>query len=563
MNRVLRNLSISANLTGVLALFTILIVLVGGLGYAASSLGTRTLALLDNVNVEQLNSVNLTRAHITDAQLHLERYVDYRNEGRDQDAQAYFTESQAAQQRAQQRYEQYIVTPKTERGKPFAEAIQATYQPLMATIEAQRQALSRNDIEGFHALQSQVEADKEKFKQATQAFIDYADERGDILVADFERDMALFEVIGLVVILVAAAIVILMRVAMMRVMIHPLNDAVEHFEHMAQGDLARPIADRGKNEIGKLFAAMQHMQSGLTRTVATVRDSSSSIHVGTREIASGNIDLSSRTEQQAASLEETAASMEQLTATVKQNADNARQASSLANDASTTAGRGGQVVEQVITTMHGISDSSKKIADIIGMIDSIAFQTNILALNASVEAARAGEQGRGFAVVAGEVRILASRSAEAAKEIKSLIEASASQIHQGATLVEDAGSTMRDVMASVKRVSDIIDEISAASQEQSAGIDQVHQAVSQMDQVTQQNASLVQEASAAATSLEEQAERLEEAMRFFRLAEGHGIQERVATTPRAVISAPPATSHQKPAGRGRRTPQKQEEWAEF
>ncbi|MHB0774218.1 methyl-accepting chemotaxis protein [Halomonas sp. WWR20] len=566
MNRALRNLSISTSLTGVLVLFTIIILVVGGLGYAASSLGSRSLVMLDKVNVDQLNAVNLTRAHITDTQLNLERFVDYHARGQHQQAQAYLSESDVAMQRAQERYDQYIAAPKTEQGKPFAQAIQTAYQQLTQGIGLQRQALSRNDIDVFHDLQPQVEASKAEFKRVTQDFIDYADARGSTLMANFERDMDIFEVVGLMAIIAAAAIVILVRVAMIRVMIRPLNEAVEHFEHMAQGDLSRNIADHGRNEMGKLFAAMQQMQGGLAKTVATVRNSSGSIHAGTREIASGNADLSSRTEQQAASLEQTAASMEQLTATVKQNADNARQASAMANEASTTAGRGGEVVGQVITTMHGISDSSKKIADIIGMIDSIAFQTNILALNASVEAARAGEQGRGFAVVAGEVRTLASRSAEAAKEIKTLIGASTTQIKQGATLVEDAGTTMRDVVASVKRVTDIIDEISAASQEQSEGIEQVHQAVSQMDQVTQQNASLVQEASTAAASLEEQAQRLEEAVAIFRLSAVQASHDappaadlRLARTQSAASTNASSTGSRRLAT----TEQTEDEWAEF
>ncbi|EBV7569503.1 methyl-accepting chemotaxis protein II [Salmonella enterica subsp. enterica serovar Hadar] len=237
-----------------------------------------------------------------------------------------------------------------------------------------------------------------------------------------------------------------------------------------------------------------------------------------REIAAGNTDLSSRTEQQASALEETAASMEQLTATVKQNADNARQASQLAQSASETARHGGKVVDGVVNTMHEIADSSKKIADIISVIDGIAFQTNILALNAAVEAARAGEQGRGFAVVAGEVRNLASRSAQAAKEIKALIEDSVSRVDTGSVLVESAGETMTDIVNAVTRVTDIMGEIASASDEQSRGIDQVALAVSEMDRVTQQNASLVQESAAAAAALEEQASRLTQAVSAFRLA---------------------------------------------
>lgn len=397
---------------------------------------------------------------------------------------------------------------------PLGEAVQAGNR---AELSAAREATSTFNRE---------------FIAASTAFNDYLVVYADQLVDDFESDMQLFGYIELAVLIIAALIVLFVRIAMVGAIVKPLDEAVAHFERIAQNDLSGKVSDRGRNEIGKLFIAMQHMQSGLAKTVAEVRDSSGSIHIGAREIASGNADLSSRTEQQASSLQETAASMEQLTATVKQNADNARQASTLANDASSTAVQGGEVVEQVITTMQGISGSSQKVADIISVIDSIAFQTNILALNASVEAARAGEQGRGFAVVASEVRNLASRSAEAAKEIKALTDASSTQVNEGSALVERAGATMREVVSSVRRVTDIMDEISAASQEQSSGIEQVNQAVAQMDEVTQQNAALVQEASSAASSLEEQAARLESVVSAFRLVEGE------SSVQHAPLSAP-------------------------
>ncbi len=290
-------------------------------------------------------------------------------------------------------------------------------------------------------------------------------------------------------------------------------------QRVAQGDLSAAI-DLRSGDTTSLMVHLKEMQASLTRVVGTVRGNADSVATASAQIAQGNLDLSQRTEEQASALEETAASMEQLGSTVRQNADNARQANQLALSASAVAIRGGDVVGQVVDTMKDINNSSKKIADIISVIDGIAFQTNILALNAAVEAARAGEQGRGFAVVASEVRNLAGRSAEAAKEIKSLISDSVGRVEQGTALVDQAGATMTEVVSSIKRVTDIVGEISAASTEQSAGVSQVGEAVSQMDQVTQQNAALVEESAAAAQCLKGQARQLVQAVAVFKLAQG-------------------------------------------
>jgi methyl-accepting chemotaxis protein len=299
------------------------------------------------------------------------------------------------------------------------------------------------------------------------------------------------------------------------------SDAAVLAQRVSSGDLSTDIALRA-GDTTSVMAALKAMQANLAQVVADVRSNSESVATASAQIAQGNHDLSQRTEEQASALEETAASMEELSSTVKQNADNARQASQLALSASSVAVEGGEVVGQVVETMKAIDDSSKKITDIIGVIDGIAFQTNILALNAAVEAARAGEQGRGFAVVATEVRALAGRSAQAAKEIKGLINTSVERVEQGTTLVGQAGATMTEVVASIKRVTDIVSEISAASNEQSAGVSQVGEAVSQMDQVTQQNAALVEESAAAAESLKVQAQQLVQAVAVFKLAPGDG-----------------------------------------
>ncbi|CAG2128087.1 methyl-accepting chemotaxis protein [Cupriavidus plantarum] len=307
------------------------------------------------------------------------------------------------------------------------------------------------------------------------------------------------------------------RAVMMRAIVVPVNAAVAQFQRIASGDLTARVEVVSKNEMGRLSAALQQMQASLIETVGTVRSGAESINVGVREISSGNTDLSQRTEEQAASLEETAASMEELTSTVKQTAENARQASQLAQGASGLAAQGGELTKEVVGTMNHIVSDSRKIAEIVGVIESIAFQTNILALNAAVEAARAGEQGRGFAVVASEVRSLAQRSAGAAKEIKGLIDASTSRVESGADLVSRSGTTMDEIVSAIARVSDIMNEIAAAAAEQSSGIDQVNVAVTQMDEVTQQNAALVEQAAAAAGALEEQAQRLSAAVSVFRV----------------------------------------------
>ncbi|WP_276570530.1 methyl-accepting chemotaxis protein [Halochromatium salexigens] len=357
--------------------------------------------------------------------------------------------------------------------------------------------------EGFSALMDvQLEVAKATYQQASRQ---YLNNRTIIIVA-------------LVVVLLGGILLAWFIIAGInrRLGAEPYQVA-EIANQVANQDLSLEIHTKSSDS-SSVLVAMKRMVAQLASVIGEVRQSGQAIHGGASEIATGNADLSSRTEEQASALAQTASSMEELTATVKQNADNARQASGLALEASSTAERGGEVVGQVVETMHGISDSSQQIAEITNVIDSIAFQTNILALNASVEAARAGEQGRGFAVVAGEVRNLASRSADAAKEIKALIEGTVSKIQDGSSLAERAGATMEEVVGAVRRVTDIMDEISAASQEQSQGIDQVSQAVGQMDQVTQQNAALVQQASAAAASLEEQADRMEKAISTFRLS---------------------------------------------
>ncbi len=335
-----------------------------------------------------------------------------------------------------------------------------------------------------------------------------------------------------------------------RIVVVPLERVRGDIERMSSGDLTGQIEANGVEEASTLIQSLRVLQINIKLLIGQIKQSTEIVGLGASEIATGNLDLSSRTEQQASSLEETASSMEELTSTVKQNADNARQANQLVVSTADVAVKGGQVVSQVVDTMASIKDSSRKIADIIGVIDGIAFQTNILALNAAVEAARAGEQGRGFAVVASEVRNLAQRSASAAKEIKGLIEDSVGKVDLGGKLVDQAGESMNEIVNSVKRVTDIMSEIAAASQEQSTGIEQVNEAITQMDDVTQQNAALVEQAAAASESLQEQSEKLTELVGSFRLVQGgQGQVRQQARAPAAkALGVRPATARKQLAG---------------
>jgi methyl-accepting chemotaxis protein len=368
--------------------------------------------------------------------------------------------------------------------------------------------------------------------------------------ADAAYQKARAEAIGLLIGAVVIGALLALWVA--RIVAGPLSHAVLVARRVADGDLTAEVTVNSNDETGQLMAALRDMTASLASLVGQVRSGTDTIATASSQIAAGNQDLSSRTEEQASSLEETASSMEELTSTVKQNADNARQANQLALSASGIAVKGGDVVGQVVGTMASINESSKKIVDIIAVIDGIAFQTNILALNAAVEAARAGEQGRGFAVVATEVRNLAHRSAAAAKDIKELIGDSVDKVEAGSKLVDEAGSTMADIVASITRVADIMGEITAASQEQSAGIEQVNQAITQMDQVTQQNAALVEEAAAAAESMQDQASALIAVVGVFKLRDGAAVVPAAAA--RARAPAPAQALAARKAGTGKAAP---------
>ncbi|HEX7635312.1 MAG TPA: methyl-accepting chemotaxis protein [Noviherbaspirillum sp.] len=404
------------------------------------------------------------------------------------------------------------------------------------------------------ALRTKVGESQRKWFDLIDSYIQILEKQNEEAVAEMNHDyaMAVTVLIGSL----AGALVLGAWMAwwVSKSITTPIGEAVAIAETVASGDLTSRIEVSRTDEAGQLLLALKKMNESLVNIVSEVRSGTDTIATASNQIASGNMDLSSRTEQQASSLEETASSMEELTSTVKQNADNARQANTLARSASDVASKGGNVVSEVVATMDSINESARKIVDIIGVIDGIAFQTNILALNAAVEAARAGEQGRGFAVVAAEVRNLAQRSATAAKEIKALIDNSVENVESGSRLVNQAGATMYEIVESVKRVTDVIGEITAASAEQISGIEQINTAIAQMDETTQQNASLVEEAAAAAQSMQDQAGNLAQLVSVFKLNSMQSASGSAGAAPRKASLATPVRRVTPLAAKPKRSP---------
>ena len=513
-----RNLTIRTQLIAVIGALGILLAGVGAFGLAGMSSGTAALkTVYEDRLVPTAQLAGLREAMLDDrialAVAQLTPTPDF--------VARQLERVQRNAATAARLWKDYLATELTvEEKRLAAEVGKRRDEYLKSSVEPSVAALRAGDSERMNKIA--VETLRPQFAKLDETLTELARLQLKIAAEEHAAAVARYEsswraevgVIGGALLLAALAAYLLVRG-----IVRPIDRAVKLAEAVAAGDLTTRIECDGSNETGRLLKALAHMNANLAGIVAKVRVGVDTIAVASEQLASGNTDLSQRTEEQASSLEETAASMEELASTVKQNALNARNADSLASGAAQVAAKGGAVVADVVQTMDCINQSSKKIADIIGVIDGIAFQTNILALNAAVEAARAGEQGRGFAVVASEVRTLAQRSASAAKEIKDLISDSVRQVHAGAELVGNAGRTMDEIVTSVQRVTGIMSEITAAAQEQSAGIEQVNTAVMQMDQVTQQNAALVEEAAAAAESMREQASALGRAVAVFKLAD--------------------------------------------
>ena len=423
------------------------------------------------------------------------------------------------------------------------QAIKATTRPLISKVLELGMSDLSDEAARFQG--TQVDGPQRQWLEALGQLSDFENQLSTQAAQEAQAAYAKARIMMVVLCAIGLALGTLAAWLITRSITGPIAQAVRIAQTVSAGDLTSRIEVKSKDETGQLLAALKAMNESLVKVVGTVRTSSDSIATGAGEIAAGNQDLSQRTEEQASNLQQTAASMEQINSTVKANADTARQAAQLAGSATAAATKGGTMVGQVVTTMDAISSSSKKVSEIIGVIDSIAFQTNILALNAAVEAARAGEQGRGFAVVATEVRTLAGRSAQAAKEIKALIGESVEKIGTGTRQVADAGAAMHDIVSQVQRVADLIAEISSSTSEQTVGIGQVSNAVSQLDQVTQQNAALVEESAAAADSLNSQVIRLTEAVSAFKLSDDGAtstFSPPAAPSGRAKLRAPGATS---------------------
>ena len=515
----MNNVTVRASLMGVLLLFTAMLLAGAGLGIYAIKQSNQTIALVHEVS-SQVILINDSYKDTTRVRTAMMRaYTALMENGTKEFKDTAVASAKKSRQKSADFLATYAKGAAYEGLDPeLKKTLVDSGNALLAVLDKAIDALDRGDATAYSTVNvKELTPSGAAFSAALEKYQKVSDDQVNALLDRRAGEYKIVMWLVVVGLLLAVGLVVGVHLMLKKIVLSPLERAVTLLDQVAQGDLTARISESGDNEIARLLKAIQRMQQDLLSTVSRVRNSAEVINTGAQELASGNMELSSRTETQASSLEETAASMEELTSTVKQNSENAQHARGLVEGASVTASKGGEVMQQVVATMTDINDSSRKIVDITGVIDGIAFQTNILALNAAVEAARAGEQGRGFAVVASEVRNLAQRSAAAAKEIKVLIDNSVEKIELGTSLVQQAGTTMNTLVGNVHQVTQIVGEIAVASREQSDGIEQVNQAIAQMDEVTQQNAALVEEAAAATASLQEQAGELAQTVSVFKV----------------------------------------------
>ncbi|AER34386.1 MULTISPECIES: methyl-accepting chemotaxis protein [Pantoea] len=515
---MLKNLKITTGIVAVLFLFSALLTITGFLFYSSVSQAGRNFSHTEQLTLQQQqlsDSVQtLIKTRVTISRV----AIRFLKNQKDPASLASIAKLLEVAKQSADKADEYFQAYKTAPALPGQHAevtknVEAAYNKMHETMLASVDFLKNNNYQGYGNLDAQEAQDNLDKAYQTWRSTNYQLMKQIAAENDSNYSNMLWTL--LIIAIIALVTVATVWAGLRTLLLKPLSMATDYMRAISAGDLTQEIASESQNETGRLLRQLEEMRSALVVTIRSVDDATQSIFTGAAEVSAGSTDLSSRTEQQAAALEETAASMEQLTSTVKLNAENAQQATTMAKDASVMASQGGQIVAKVIANIEQISESSKQIASIIGIIDSIAFQTNILALNAAVEAARAGEQGRGFAVVAGEVRSLAGRSASAAQEIRTLIDQSTQRVNSGSTHASEAGDVMGSIVNSVNSVTQLMAEIASASAEQTRGIEQVSKAVSEMDGVTQQNAALVEESASAAASLEDQATQLRQSVAVF------------------------------------------------
>ncbi|SDV48876.1 methyl-accepting chemotaxis protein [Chitinasiproducens palmae] len=542
------NISIKARIGLTMAFLALLLLVTGGLGLVGMSHSNEAYRETSHNRLPSTAHIGTAEIFAARARLALDRAAFIAGTPQVTDT---IKRAQTMYDTSESEWQRFLVLPRGADEDQLAQAVQRARVEYKAALDKFAEVIAANDHDAITAGAIGLQSSYGAMSSASEALRKYQAEQAERGVARVESTFRTFRLITGLALAAGMCAALGAFVVLRRAIGRPLAEALAHFEAIATGELRRPVHVHVHDEMGQVLTGIAHMKERLAHTVQSVRSGSEAIATATRQIAAGNLDLSSRTEEQASALQQTASSMEELSGTVKQNAETVRHASELSANAAEIAGRGSEVVGRVVGTMGEINRSSSEIAEIIVLIEGIAFQTNILALNAAVEAARAGEQGRGFAVVAGEVRTLAQRSSAAAKEIKTLIEASVARAETGSELVDQAGRTMEDISLAVRQVRDLMGEIAAATEEQTRGIDQVAHAVAQMDQVTQQNAALVEEAAAAAQSLESQADGLNRTVSVFQVEGVAAAAVRPATTRSASAGParrPASVSPAAPAG---------------